>query len=721
MPLTRSHKLPAHLTSFLRGDWAIWRDFALRAPGFCVDGLDDFGPQENELLRKRACDPRFREAVIWQNPSAARTAIYKIAETSADRSDSKTRRRREVVASYWQRYCARNETIGFFGPLGWGQFSSDGPAVMVSPGKELIASRHVRFEVWAIQALADAIAKHPAIRPSVPPSRRPDLLPNALPLDQMKTWRLCDGVRPAGAVGHAGILQALEKNGYVRVTFPIAVCGEPERELRLQLSTLEPEHVRLLALAALDRLEDARREVSGARDAMELERALEKLDQVFVGLTQTDPTRLAGQHYAGRTLAYLDCRRDIQIRIGPALRATLAETLSPLLSGSRWFCGEVATTCRHLVEEAHTELQGRLQTNVVPLSALLATILPRFKQVPPELREPNRRLQVKWSVILNNREATGFVQRAATVFADPSPAWRGAVWQAPDVQISARSVVDINDGNYQVVVADFHPTNTLLQGLFISLNPAPDSLIAAADRDVPPPRLALAPDRSQPRVSGRFAPANYGPKDLLVLADPNAAIPNGIRGVASTDLFIAAFPDGPILKTRNGEAVGLLHELLGSLYCWIALMTYDPFPACAYSPRLTVGRCVYRRESWNLVASDCLWAFETESSRRFHVFAQWWSALAMPRRLFVLAPGEVKPLYLDAHSAVLVDVAARAIRTSASSAQSRDAIVRFSEMLPGPEQCWLTDADGGRYTSELRMIAVDLNSTATASSEAIID
>jgi hypothetical protein len=34
--------------------------------------------------------------------------------------------------------------------------------------------------------------------------------------------------------------------------------------------------------------------------------------------------------------------------------------------------------------------------------------------------------------------------------------------------------------------------------------------------------------------------------------------------------------------------------------------------------------------------------------------------------------------------------------------------VRFSEMLPGPEHLWLTDAQGNRYTSELRLTAVDL-------------
>jgi hypothetical protein len=31
----------------------------------------------------------------------------------------------------------------------------------------------------------------------------------------------------------------------------------------------------------------------------------------------------------------------------------------------------------------------------------------------------------------------------------------------------------------------------------------------------------------------------------------------------------------------------------------------------------------------------------------------------------------------------------------------------FTEMLPRPEDCWLADANGGRYVTELRIVAED--------------
>ena len=44
----------------------------------------------------------------------------------------------------------------------------------------------------------------------------------------------------------------------------------------------------------------------------------------------------------------------------------------------------------------------------------------------------------------------------------------------------------------------------------------------------------------------------------------------------------------------------------------------------------------------------------------------------------------------------------RAQRHSGDSAP-----VTVTEMLPSPDQLWLTDAEGRRYTSELRVCAVD--------------
>ena len=140
----------------LTGDWALWRDLAVRSAGFPVSGLDVFGSHDEQAgLRAVARDPLFREAVTWQNRAAVRHAIGKVADRSpAGGSDQ--RRREEVVASYWQRYCAKNDTIGFFGPLAWGRLAGNGPVVQARCGR-LVSERTVHFEAWAMQALAETL------------------------------------------------------------------------------------------------------------------------------------------------------------------------------------------------------------------------------------------------------------------------------------------------------------------------------------------------------------------------------------------------------------------------------------------------------------------------------------------------------------------------------------------------------------------------------------
>src|SRR4051794_13397265 len=93
----------------LAGDWALWRLFAVRSAGFPVGGLDAFGPgDERGRLAEVARGPLFREAVTWQNPAALANAVDKVAE-GAPTKPSRARQREEIVASYWQRYCAKND------------------------------------------------------------------------------------------------------------------------------------------------------------------------------------------------------------------------------------------------------------------------------------------------------------------------------------------------------------------------------------------------------------------------------------------------------------------------------------------------------------------------------------------------------------------------------------------------------------------------------------
>jgi hypothetical protein len=130
---------------------------------------------------------------------------------------------------------------------------------------------------------------------------------------------------------------------------------------------------------------------------------------------------------------------------------------------------------------------------------------------------------------------------------------------------------------------------------------------------------------------------------------------------------------------------------------------YDPFPADGHGPRITVGRTVWRRETWPIPSAHgpaCPGAA-----------AEWARDLGLPRRVFALSPGELKPIYIDFDSPVLTRILCRHLRRAAAEFPAQP--VRFTEMLPGPDDCWLADQADRHYTCELRLVAVDLGRRAS--------
>ncbi len=77
----------------------------------------------------------------------------------------------------------------------------------------------------------------------------------------------------------------------------------------------------------------------------------------------------------------------------------------------------------------------------------------------------------------------------------------------------------------------------------------------------------------------------------------------------------------------------------------------------------------------------------------------------LPRLAFAKVSGEVKPVYVDFSDPRSADVLFAKIRRCA--AREPEGEVVFTEMLPGPDQLWLRDAAGNRYTAEFRFVCVD--------------
>jgi hypothetical protein len=129
-------------------------------------------------------------------------------------------------------------------------------------------------------------------------------------------------------------------------------------------------------------------------------------------------------------------------------------------------------------------------------------------------------------------------------------------------------------------------------------------------------------------------------------------------------------------------------------------------PSGAHVPRITIDDLVVGREAWRLAATEPTFAGTTDESARYLQARAWAASHGLPRHVFCRYTGERKPIYADLTSLASIDLMSRSLRRARRNAGDA-AMVTVAEMLPTPDQVWLTDARGVRYTSELRMVAVD--------------
>ncbi|MFE0589822.1 amino acid adenylation domain-containing protein [Micromonospora echinospora] len=705
---------------------------------------DRAGAARAEALRATAADPLFREAVTWQNRHALRTGVDPV-RAAGDRRDSRHRQHEALVATYLQRYCVKNDTIGFFGPVGWARITDAAPALAVHHGAAPLARRTVYLENWAVVELAEALAaRDPGLRPWLVPRRMPFLAvlgdelrmpltpPVDLPPATARLLRACDGTRPAGEIAAALVAEpdtgiATSEQVYRmldelrrerRISWSLEVPKEdlfPERALRARLAAIDDPAVREPALAALDDLERARDEVTAAAgDADRLGAAIAALEERFTSLTGTAPTRRAGRTYAGRTLVYEDCRSGTGVTLSTDLVATCWPALTLLLESVRWFTSAGAALFRRAFTERYRELAARVGSDTVSFADFWLWANDLLFDPPEKLVAPVvRALQDRWAKILPEAVdhritavSADLAERVAEVFAAPRPGWVGAYQHSPDVLLAADGPDAVARGDFHWVVGEVHPgVNTLRSALFVAQHPAPEELRAAMAADLPYGRITLAATGEEGGASSRLTDKLVTDRDLHLVFGHDSCGLDPVTSLPVADCLLGPVDGVLTVRSRDGRHRLPLTEVLGEALMVQLVQRFDIRRPADHQPRITVDRVVLARESWRFPAAGLDFAGLPDEGERFHQVRRWQREHALPRHVFVKTPAEEKPFHLDFASLASVDVFARAVRRTVG--HDPESTVRLTEMLPGPEQTWLTDAQGRHRTAELRLVAVD--------------
>jgi hypothetical protein len=733
---------------------AIPRDDATGAPGSVEDLRAQleraFAAEELEIsvrVQDLARDPTLREAVLWQNRHAVRTALDPLLKRAPGVGSRNERRPKELLlASYLQRYCVKNDSIGFFGPVGWGRIVDHGPVVRLETGPALLARRRVYFEAWCVDALARKLTSLDGVRTWVTPRLLPHLYldgrqlrisgSEAVELDapHARLLACCDGRRDAMAIAKAlvadrsagfdrvkDVLDLLElslRSGLIGWTLEGPLELHPEHRLRARLEAVGEERARHACLSALGELEGARSAVAAAAgDAPALDRALEGLETTFTRLTDVGSTRKHGETYASRTLVYEDCRRDVKLEIGAGFLARLGPPISLGLQVGRWAMREMARRYRAEFERAYREVSASTGQAAVDV-ALITPRIPALAGDPEQkyviTSDVQAEVQRRWARILELPEGEREVHyrsavlrpKVEEVFAATDPGWAWPRYVSPDVMIAAADAAAIARGEGQIVVGEVHLLNSLAQSALVNQHPDPAELREAMEQDHLPPCVAkvLGKDDTGQRT-------NVGVRrrqDYRLDDTPEGSDGEPSRWLKPGELLMERGASGLEVRTVDGRARFEVIDFMGHTLSYSRRVTkLNPLslPPRAHTPRVVVDGVVLWRERWELPAEQLAFAAQTDPVERFVEARRWARARGMPRFMFFKVPIEMKPCYVDLDSPLYIDLLSKLARNTVRSGDP--GAVSFTEMLPRIEQSWLVDAEGRHYTSELRIAALE--------------
>jgi hypothetical protein len=733
-----------------RLDFARAHELLDDAGAVCETTLEAAQARVSEALRAAARDPRFRLALAWQNRGALRDGVDVLLRAPPGHRNQRVRKHEATVALYLQRYCAKNDTIGFFGPMGWGRFVDTGPALVTKPGPGLVSHREVFFEYRAIDRLSARLGRDASLRPWLKPRLSPLVRIEGTKAKSvfgksMKTGAqlaallvACDGETAArdiasrlaadprgGWTGAGQVLEMLARLADKAVVIwnaEVPIVPRPEQRLHALLEDLADETVRRSALAPLEEIESARARVAAEGcDAETLDRAMADLEERFEHLTGDTPTQFEGQVYGGRTLVYEDCRRDLEIAFGPALLERLAPALTPLLLGARWLTSVMARRFLAILDGIYDRLAAEAGGGDVEFGPLFNRAYTAGDAIYPAFTEIADDFEARW------REVTGWDGEAARVslspetamgrvrevFGAPCPGWPGARQHSPDVMIAARDEDAIQRGDFLFVLGELHAgSNNVLQTPMFLMHPNPDEVAELQHGDMGLPRILSVNHRAYQRGQ-RTAPLSPVASDLrLACNDAPSPVPPA-RTLRLADLTVERTGRGLYVRNRrDGRRFHVIQLFEHMLRSWSA-RNFAILSRPDHGPRVTIGDLVARRESWRFPCADLAFAWEKHDTKRAVALHRWRRAQGLPRHVFARLPQENKPVYVDFASPPSCDILAKLIRAAETARETRPGprsaprTVTLSEMMPQPGECWLADKDGNRYTSELRIVAVD--------------
>lgn len=695
-------------------------------------------------LRTFAENERFQEALFLSSPEVLQNLREGYLRGEPDgRRNRKTRWWERLLISYLQRFCTKNEATSFFGTHEYATAWRSRPGHIEV--RQKAAGPPYRSEglmsFWSAEAIAETVAGDPEVWPYLRPWRNPLCALDSDGRLRMagRSWTASDLDRRIIAAAEAG-----RRVSEIRETFPSSPPDEVEAHLRelarrkvlrigihIPSQTVQPiswliDYVRTeLAgwpkarywIEQLEKFEASRRGYGGAA----LERKIELLretETLYESVTGKPARRGEGAFYADRTLLYEECYgslerfdlcrgfvEDFEARSQTifdmlAARASLYRTFVRAIgarvyddaggNGCRDYAGYIGALRR--MEREHGIEEPDLAASLRKPDTFYAGLIAAFPDLAADLTGWERQIRE----IVHAKDGPNVIALGPQDFCwqDTSAFDQLRLFTSPDIMVCAPNSEALERGEYKIVLSEVHASVMLWEAWMLAY---PEF-----------PRLAHEFHAGMETLPGHERQAYIIPPRQhrnFIIEYPGYSIEAFSRSVKDraqvipfAELGVRRDMDGVQLEWQpRGTQLELSCAPQESLHLAMfsaPIVRYVPFSLGAHTPRIEINGIVYQREKWRIEASELSGFLDDASGFELFLRCQEYrERLGCPEHVFVNASGEVKPFYLNWSNFFLLELLAHLARTNET--------LTVTEMLPAPEDCWLSD-EHGHYMCELR-------------------
>ncbi|HEU5380959.1 MAG TPA: lantibiotic dehydratase [Ktedonobacteraceae bacterium] len=672
------------------------------------------------LLYNLVQDERFQEALLLSNLNMFTVALPSYLRAyNLERRSTKMRQLERQLYAYLQRFCTKNDTTSFFGPIdyGWFDLNSPEPLLYQRTADERLLQRLTRLSFWAAQALADCIARDPAVQPHLVPYLQHGcaLLPGneleiilrhrriRLAQAAVLLLRRMNGRQTAADLcqsdEHAWCeLRRLHEKGLVvwRLDIPTAVFDPLSWLFCWMESVPESCATRTHWLTHLEWFRQASGRFSEEPPAAKLT-LLQEVEERFTSLTNLEARRGEGSIYVDRMVLYEEAQGSLEhCTVGAPFAHTLLAQLRPTLDLCASYSCLVQEVCQRYAQELFLELGGQPQPYLpfihvlderLTLAACLAD--PQVRQYQERLESLATQRQLNGCIHLRDEDLRPFQRQipAGTVL-------------SPDLFLAAPDVDALLAGKYQAVIGEIH-YGFQVWCHFLTFSSRNAELAAALNEVLPePPHGRLRAMLVHRRTQGKTFYLELPGLSVEVLGrsmkDRECVLP-------VADLEVARDETGLVLRSRSlNRALELYAADPRSISNWLFSTPPVLMPTISigeHTPRIEIEGVVYQRERWTLPVADVLPppTLRNDATALLLHASELCRRYGLPERAFARVLSERKPLYVDFANIFSLELFFHSIR--------HDSTVMLSEVLPVPERWWLR---GHRGTSscEWRMTAI---------------